>query len=252
MDNNSVILNNVSVRFGSHTALRGINLNVPFNSFITVVGPNGGGKSTLLKVILGLIKPSEGSVSIFGDNPEIVSSVNIGYVPQIKTLDRTFPALPIELAATGLRRKWAGKIGNNEKKILIEMLAIVGASHLADRPIEKLSGGELQRIYLARSFVRKPKLLLLDEPASGIDAVGESDLNKMIDEYKQRNNSIIIMVTHDWEAAYHHADYVILLNKKLICFDKPDSAFSEINLRETFGHVGHEHEMIFSRKHGFN
>jgi zinc transport system ATP-binding protein len=249
MENNSIIINNVSVRFGTHTALNGIYLNIPFNSFVTVVGPNGGGKSTLLKVILGLIKPSEGTINIFGKNHEMISSDSIGYVPQIKTLDRTFPALPIELAATGLRRKWAGRIGLKEKKELLEILNIVGAGHLANRPIEKLSGGELQRIYLARSFVRKPKLLLLDEPASGIDAVGESDLNKMIDEYKNRNNSIIIMVTHDWEAAYHHADYVILLNKKLICFDKPDSAFSENNLRETFGHIGHKHEMIFSRKH---
>ena len=241
-------INNLSVKFGTHTALCKICLRVNNGSFVSIVGPNGGGKSTLLKAMLGLIQPTDGTIKIFGVNPTEVKSNLIGYVPQIKTLDRSFPALPIELVATGIQAKWAGFSKKPVQLAAMEALDSVGALHLAKRPLRLLSGGELQRVYLARSIVRKPKLLLLDEPATGIDFTGEKDINNLIEKYCSENDASVIMVTHDWEVAYHHADFVLMLNCSQVCYEIPEIAFSETPLRKTFGHIGHAHEMIFGGK----
>lgn len=245
---NVVVFDNVSVKFGTHTALENITLNIKDGLFITVVGPNGGGKTTLLKLILGLLEPTAGNILVFGEKPLKNLTQSIGYVPQIKTFDRSFPALPIELVATGLTGKWIGRLSDKQKKLAFEALEQVGAVNLAKKPLGKLSGGELQRIFLARSIIRKPKLLLLDEPASGIDVAGEIDFNNILEDYKKRQNATIIMITHDWEAAFHHSDYVLLLNRVIICYDEPEKAFSEKSLRIAFGHLGHAHEMIFGVK----
>ncbi len=245
----SISIKNLSVKFGTHLALHDINLEIPQSLFVTIVGPNGAGKSTLLKVILGITNPDKGEVLIDGKSPDKLKPSEIGYVPQIKTLDRSFPALPVELVASGLKTTWPGILSKELKKKSMEALESVGASHLAKRTLSKLSGGELQRIYLARSLVRRPKFLLLDEPATGIDMASEKDLNKLIDDYHNESKATIILITHDWEAAYHHSDLVILMNREIICFDKPETAFNEDNLRKVFGHIGHAHEMIFGVKH---
>ena len=107
----------------------------------------------------------------------------------------------------------------------------------------------MQRIYLARSIARHPKILLLDEPASGIDVNSENDLNLILDSIRDKTDTTIVMVTHDWESAYHHSDRVALLNRKLVCFDIPEKAFCDQALRTTFGHEGHKHKMIFGASH---
>ncbi|ROL59084.1 metal ABC transporter ATP-binding protein [Bacteroidetes/Chlorobi group bacterium ChocPot_Mid] len=249
MNNANILFNNVSVVFGKHTAIENINLTISPNTVVTVVGPNGGGKTTLLKVILGLVKPTSGELLINGKDTCSLPPSVIGYVPQIKTLDMSFPALSIELVASGLKNNWVAWLSKDEKKKSLEALEKVGAKHLANRQISKLSGGELQRVFLARSFVRNPEILLLDEPVTGIDFVGENDIHNIIEEYRKESNTTILMVTHDWEAAYHHADKVILINRNLICYESPDHAFSEKNLRMTFSHIGHKHEMIFGVQH---
>jgi len=243
-----VAFENVTVRFGSHTALENITLEIKGGLFITIVGPNGGGKTTFLKLILGLLEPTIGNVNVFGEKPLKNLTQAIGYVPQIKTFDRSFPALPIELVATGLTGSWISILSKAQKKLALEALDQVGATNLARKPLGKLSGGELQRIFLARSIIRKPKLLLLDEPASGIDVAGEIDFNNILEDYKKRQNATIIMITHDWESAFHHSDYVLLLNRSVICYDEPKKAFSEKWLRIAFGHLGHSHDMIFGVK----
>lgn len=248
MQNPIIKSKDLSVVFGSHTVLDSINLEIDEGALVAVVGPNGGGKTTLLKCMLGIISPSAGTIEILNTSPNNLSADKIGYVPQIKTLDRSFPALPLELVATGIRRNWIGILRKNEKDIALEALNKVGAAHLANKPLIYLSGGELQRIYLARSIVRQPKILILDEPSTGIDIAGESDFNKLIDHYKELTQSTIIMVTHDWEAAFHHADKILLINKKIIAYDTPKNAFNEDSLRHAFGHVGHQHEMLFVYK----
>jgi len=199
----------------------------------------------LLKVILGLLKPSSGKLLVNGKDTCNLPANVIGYVPQIKTLDMSFPALSIELVASGFKNNWVARLTKDDKKKSLEVLERVGASHLAYRQISNLSGGELQRVFLARSFVRNPDILLLDEPVTGIDLLGENDIHNIIEDYRKESKTIILMVTHDWEAAYHHADKVILINRNLISFETPDKAFSEENLRRTFSHIGHKHDMVF-------
>ncbi len=156
--------------------------------------------------------------------------------------------MAIELAASGINSAWVGKLKKDEKEIAFNALKEVGIEHLAYKQIAALSGGELQRVYLARSFVRKPQLLLLDEPGTGIDLKAESDMSRVIDNYKSNNDITTIMITHDWNYAFHHSDLVLMLNRELFCLAPPDEAFSDEILRKLFGHIGHNHTMKFGVK----
>ena len=175
MNNTAITVEKLSVKFVDYYALKDINLQIEKGSFTAVVGPNGAGKSTLLKVLLGIVRSYEGVVRIFGAKPESLEPRLIGYVPQMKSMDRTFPARSIELVLTGLNRRWPWHISEQEKKEALDALDQVDALHLAYRALFNLSGGELQRIYLARTIARQPSLILLDEPATGVDKVGETD-----------------------------------------------------------------------------
>ncbi len=248
MLDNTIEIKDLSVRYGSYTALEGISLDIPGSAFVSIVGPNGGGKSTLLKVLLGLIEPDTGTVSVYGARPSRLAPEFLGYVPQIKTLDRTFPARAVELVATGILGKWPALMDKQVRKSAMEALDSVGALHIAKRQLSRLSGGELQRVYLARSIVKKPRLLVLDEPSTGIDHTGEKDISHIIEGFHNESGATIIMVTHDWESAYHHSDLVLLLDRVLVSFDKPETAFNKENLRRTFGHEGHDHDMVFGVK----
>jgi zinc transport system ATP-binding protein len=236
---------NLSVKFEDHIALSDLAMQIPKNSFVAIVGPNGAGKSTFLKVLLGLVKPTTGEVKIFGKTPHQVNPNLIGYVPQFKTMDRSFPALSIELVYTGLSRTWPWRLSKDARDRACQALNQVGAMHLARRAIGKLSGGELQRVCLARSIVRQPQLLMMDEPATGIDAIGEKDMYRMLEAYQKESGATILMITHDWHAVTHHADYVLLLNRRQISFGHPNIALAEDHLRMAYGHIGHEHELKF-------
>ncbi len=232
-------LRGVSVRLGEVRALEGLDLEVPEGAFVAIVGPNGGGKSTLLKLLLGLV-PFQGEVWLFGRRPEALDPMEVGYVPQLKGFDRGFPALGLDLVATGLRRAWPFRLAREEKRRIEEVLEEVGALALAHRPLRGLSGGELQRLFLARALVRRPRLLLLDEPATGVDRVGEVDLYRHLEAYQRSTGATVLMVTHDWGVA-HHASHVLVLNRRKIGFGPPEKALTEECLGRAFGHLGHAH-----------
>jgi len=239
----AVQVEDLSVRFEEHLALSCLSFQIPKNTFVAVVGPNGAGKSTLLKVLLGIVRPTSGKVKIFGKTPQKLDPNLIGYVPQFKTMDRSFPALSLELVYTGLSRKWPWHLSKETKKMAFKALEQVGATHLATRPIGRLSGGELQRVCLARSIVRQPKLLMLDEPATGIDTIGEEDMYRMIEAYQNKSGAVVLMITHDWHAATYHSDFVLLLNRRQVSFGPPTKALQENNLRMAYGHIGHGHSL---------
>jgi zinc transport system ATP-binding protein len=233
------------VKYGYHHALEDINVIIKQNSFIAIVGPNGAGKSTFLKVLLGIIQPTAGRVRISGKEIKKVSPSFIGYVPQVKTMDRSFPALALELVLTGLNQSWPWSPTKSLKEKAYNALEEVGAAHLSNRSLDRLSSGELQRVCLARSMVREPLLVMLDEPATGIDTVGEADMYHLLEAYQRKSKATILMITHDWHAATHHADFVLLLNKKQISFGPPREALNEDFLRQAFGHIGHSHALKF-------
>lgn len=233
----------LSVRFGEHLALDAISLRLPEGAFMAIIGPNGAGKSTFLKALLGLLEPTTGSVRVLGQAPRSVPPNSIGYVPQIKTLERSFPAVALDLVLTGLLGRWPWRVRAAERSLALGAMERTTTAHLADRPIGHLSGGELQRVYLARSLVRRPRLILLDEPASGMDALGEADMYDRLEDYQNETGATVLMITHDWQVARHHADFVFVMDRRLVSFGPPDQSLSDESLRQAFGHAGHTHPL---------
>ncbi len=239
----AVEVEGLEVRLGRHVALEAIEFRLEENGFLAILGPNGAGKSTLIRVLLGLQPPHAGSARIFGRPAGKNPAHEVGYIPQIKTLDRQFPALPLELVVSGIRGSWPWFIRRAEREQAMEALAIAGMDRKLGTPLGQLSGGELQRVYLARSFVRQPRLLLLDEPATGMDALGEADMYRLLENYRARHNATILMITHDWDVARHHASHVLLLNRRQTGFGPAGEVLAGDALRRAYGHVGHAHPM---------
>ena len=235
-------VHHVTVRFNEALALQDVSFDLPAGEFLAVVGPNGAGKSTLIKVALGLVKPNKGHAAIFGEDagshPE-----RIGYVPQLKTFDRSFPATALELVVSGVRRAWPAFVRREERERALGALRTVGADKLTTRPLAKLSGGELQRAFLARALVRRPDLVLLDEPATGVDFLAEHDLYELLERYQRESGATVAMITHDLSAARYHSSRVLVLNRRVYGYGPPE-VLRESCLREAYGHAGHAHEAI--------
>jgi zinc transport system ATP-binding protein len=232
----------LTVRYGDRPAVSDLSFAVPAGAFMAIVGPNGSGKTTLVRTLLGLETPHAGTVRLFGRAPDAAPTDRIGYVPQVKTLDRQFPARAADLVQSALQRRWPWRPAAADR--VQEALRRVDAADLAERPLDALSGGELQRVYLARALVRRPDLVLLDEPTTGVDATGTLDLYDLLEDYQDASGATVVMVTHDWNAAYHHADRVLVLDGTQVSFGPPREALQETHLRQAFGHVGHAHAML--------
>lgn len=238
--NIAVAVHGVSVKYDRVLALDDVSLSIEAKQTLAIVGPNGAGKSTLVKVILGLIEPDAGHAEVFG-NLAGTSPHVLGYVPQLKTFDRTFPATALELVVSGLRRSWPVFIRAPERALAAEALGLVGAAALLNRRLAKLSGGELQRVYLARALVRKPQLVLLDEPATGVDYLAEHDLYELLERYQEQSGAAVVMITHDLTAARWHSDQVAVLNRRLFALGNPEDALQDSVLHAAYGHRGHRH-----------
>ena len=246
--NKLIEINNLTVKYGNNIAIADLSLIIEEGIYLAILGPNGSGKSTLLKSILGLIQPSSGEIKILGKFQDKIDPKVIGYVPQIKTLDKTFPALAIELVLSGLSKNWVFRSSKQDKIKALKILEQLNSVDIAYRHLSELSGGQLQKIYLARSLVRNPKILLLDEPATGVDFVCETNFNSILSEYAEQNQMTIIMVTHDWTSAYHHSTHILLLNNHLIYFGTKENAFTDDNIKHTFSHLAHKHNVTFTLK----
>lgn len=245
-ENQLLQFKNICYDVGKTRILNDISFKINEGDFLSIVGPNGSGKTTLLKLILGIKKQNQGE--IFYQNSTNNKKISIGYVPQTKTLDKFFPAIALELVLNGMSKTWNFKISKTQKQKAMEVLEKLNAAHLATKQLSYLSGGELQRIYLARAIVRNPKLLLLDEPATGIDMVCENDINAIISTLCKENKTTIIMITHDWSSAYYHTSKLLLLNKNLIYFGNPHDGFTDENMVKTFSSLTSNHKVTFGIK----
>jgi zinc transport system ATP-binding protein len=209
-----VELNDVWLRFDGKVILENITLVVDKNDFLGIIGPNGGGKTSLLKVILGLIKPNQGEVKVFGGPPQ-KNRKSIGYVPQLGRFDMEFPALVRDVIATGRLgpRKLLRGYSRKDKELVEKVLRDVDMVEFKDRHIGSLSGGEIQRVFIARALVSDPKLLLLDEPTASVDKLSDTKFWEFLNILKEVIP--IILVTHDISAVSTYVEKIACLNRKL-------------------------------------
>jgi ABC-type Mn2+/Zn2+ transport system ATPase subunit len=199
----------MNVSFGTRRVLEDVTFYVPVGEFLCVCGPNGAGKSTLLKAILGLIQPDSGTVSIEGGRRKV------GYVPQRKSFDRDFPATPLDVVVANLRGTWPVTVSKDERALAMEALKRTGAAKLAGAQMRDLSGGETQRVFLARALVTKPALIILDEPTAGVDVGGRAAIIDLMAEISASDTLAAVLVTHNLQAIARCAERVIYLDKKV-------------------------------------
>lgn len=201
-----VKISSLSINYGNACVVTNVNLSVLDHDYIGVIGPNGGGKTSLIKAILGLI-PYEGNIEFFG---EIENRRNIGYLPQKNNFDISFPITVNEVIKSGLQRR-GGRIGNNMSSRIIELMEMTGINHLSNNSINELSGGEMQRALLCRALISDPKLLILDEPTTYVDNKFEQDLYTILSQLNER--MAIIMVSHDLGTISSHVKSIVCVNK---------------------------------------
>lgn len=189
--------------------LENVNLDVFENDFLGIIGPNGGGKTSLLKTILGLVKPVDGKISFF-NNSVATNNINIGYLPQINQIDKKFPISVFDVILSGLtaQKRLFSRFSKEQKDKVADIVRKMGLQDLVERPIGALSGGQLQRVLLGRAIVDDPDLLILDEPSSYVDKRFETDFYKILEDINK--NTAIIMVSHD-------VGTVISLVKNIAC-----------------------------------
>jgi zinc transport system ATP-binding protein len=207
-------LEDVWVRLGGQVVLEAVELELDSDAYLALIGPNGGGKSTLLKVILGLLRPERGRVRLWGEPPEAVRH-RIGYVPQFASFDPLFPITVSEVVGMGrlYHRRLGRRFTREDQRIIARCLEQVGLSHLAEKQTGSLSGGELQRVLLARALAVQPRLLLLDEPTASVDARAAEEIYALLAEL---NREIpIIMVSHNMEAISREVRSIACLNRRL-------------------------------------
>ncbi|MBS3903494.1 MAG: metal ABC transporter ATP-binding protein [Anaplasmataceae bacterium] len=221
--NDAIEVTDLSYRIGSSTILEDLSFHVPYGEFIGIFGPNGGGKTTLLKLLLGFIKPSSGSIHILGSYPS-AARTTIGYVPQIARFDRKFPISVLEVVSMGLLRELNrfGTLNHQDKHRAHEALVQVGIEDLGTKPFAALSGGQAQRVLLARALVSNPKILLLDEPTASVDPKAESAIHDLLMTLK--GQVTMLMVTHDLQTIMKDVDRLLfiqrnasLMNKDQVC-----------------------------------
>lgn len=218
---------NLTIRLGQLDILEDITLQFPQGGQSVIIGPNGGGKTTFIRALLGEIPFQKGQFIFTPPDPRL------GYVPQRLDFDRHLPLTVGEFLALGLTNRplWLGSHGLVPKSEAV--LSEVRAEHLIKRRLGDLSGGELQRVLLAAALSQNPEILVLDEPATGVDVYGEQLLCEILEGLKGRFT--IIMVSHDLPTAKAHADWVLCLNRRLIAQGPADSIFNSPALTATFG-----------------
>jgi len=209
---NILEIRSLSASYDNNVVLEDVNFTVGENDFTGVIGPNGGGKTTLLKVILGLIKPVKGSI-IF--NSDLINGNSIGYLPQISTGDASYPVTVTDIILSGMmiRKKILSRMSADDKKKAHEIVEKLGLSGMEHSSLTELSGGQIQRVFLGRAIIGNPKLLLLDEPGNFVDSTFENDFYEKLKELNSR--MAILMVSHDIGIISSHVKSYACVNRRL-------------------------------------
>lgn len=231
-------LHGVGFRRHGNTILEAIDLQVRRGEIVTLIGPNGAGKTSLVRIVLGLLKADSGEV-------KRQSRLRIGYMPQKLQIDATLPLSVLRFLLLAPRVNRAA---------VLQALEEVGIKHLAQRPLQQVSGGELQRILLARAVLRKPDLLVLDEPVQGVDVNGQIELYQLITRLRDRYGCGVLMVSHDLHLVMATTNTVVCLNRHVCCSGRPEQVSTDPAFVALFGeqanalavynhHHDHSHDM---------
>lgn len=214
---------------------RPVTLSIPKGEFVGIVGPTGSGKTTLLKTILGLLPPVSGEVKVGGIPVYGTRHVQIGYVPQVETVDWNFPVTVEEVVLMGRwnRRKFLPWPGRDDREAAATLLERLGLKDFRNRHIRALSGGQQQRVFLARALISNPSLLILDEPTAGVDIKTQHNVLHLLGELNSEGMTIIL-TTHDLNAVAAHLPWVICFNKGLVAQGRPDTVFTKSVLMKTY------------------
>ncbi len=243
-------IRSLNFSYGSVPTLSGIDLRVAEGEFLGIVGPNAGGKSTLLKLILGLLQPQSGSISVLSRAASAASRL-LGYVPQYPSFPRDFPITVeqvVQLGRLGVRQGdgkrhalWPGRVSAADREAVRRSLAEVEAGDIAKRQIDSLSGGQLQRVLLARALVGEPRILILDEPTANIDQRMESEIFDLLKVLNARLT--ILVVSHDVAFISRYVGRVACINRTLVCHNT--DAIDGNVIQELYG----EHVRMIAHSH---
>jgi len=225
-------LEKVSLSLRQQTLLSEIDLNLARREIMTIIGPNGAGKSTLLRIALGLQRPDSGSVTR-------APGLRIGYMPQRLSIN---PLMPISVSRF-LR------MSQQRRCSIKQALSRTGIAHLADRPLHDISGGETQRVLLSRALLAEPELLVLDEPAQGVDITGQTELYELIGELRDQLGCAVLMVSHDLHWVMAQTDTVICLNQHVCCHGHPETVSNDPAYLSLFGRRHAEAIALYQHDH---
>ena len=230
-----VELAQVSSSYGNTAALQEVSLKIRSGQFMAIVGPNGGGKTTLLRTILGMVRPDSGRVLLRGEILSQASLQGIGYVPQLETIDWNFPITVEEVITMGffVKNRWFGGIGATAKRQLDNLMERLNLGGLGKRHIRELSGGQQQAVFIGRALAGDPELILLDEPASGLDIRSRDDVIHFLHEINHQGVAIVL-TAHDlnWVAA--HLPWAVCLNHRIIAEGRHNEIFNSAVLKEAY------------------
>lgn len=224
---NAIEVHDLSYAYAAcEPTLEHISFVIPYGSICAMVGPNGSGKTTLLKVLIGLLSPTQGRVTVMGKRTHENRGL-IGYVPQHISFDKTFPVTVAEFLRMSHPQLTRVR--------MYESLAHLRMEHCIDTMLGGLSGGQLQRVLIARAMLGDPAILFLDEPVAGVDIEGEQTFYELIAHLHREHNTTIVMVSHEIDVVANFADMVLCINKKLVCEGKPQHVFTAETLAELYG-----------------
>jgi zinc transport system ATP-binding protein len=248
--NAAVLVEDLSLVLGETTIFEHVSFVVDAGETAMIIGPNGAGKTMLVRTMLNLLQQETGSVTLLGQDNRGIGAIRdrIGYMPQRLDFDRTFPITVYEIMLLRLKKSGFWLNRKAKRDTVLDALMRVHAENLVDRRIGRLSGGELQRVLLAYALLLDPDLLILDEPAAGVDVAGEDTFYELIHRIQSERDLTVVMVSHDLDVVFKYADQVLCLNRELLCHGAPRTVLQPDVLQRTYGalaasyHHHHDHD----------
>ncbi|MDD2901661.1 MAG: ABC transporter ATP-binding protein [Syntrophales bacterium] len=236
----AVLISNLQVAFGPRPVLQDLSLEVAEGTFFIIIGPNSAGKTTLLKTMAGAVRPRQGQVEIWGAAADRYPSRElarlVAVVPQRAPTDIPFPVQETVLMGRSPHVGWLGLEKQHDFDLAAESMYITGVAHLARRPLPQLSGGELQRVIIARALCQQPRLLLLDEPTAALDPAHQVNIMDLMQRLQEERGLTVIMVSHDLNLAALYADQLLLLKEgKRISSGTPKEVLTYEQLERAYG-----------------